>query len=194
VSRGLRTLGLRMARHNANALALARLLEGHPKVAAVHYPGLASSPFHARAAKLLPHGCGGVFSFGARGRPRSARCAGRRGCRSRVPFAPPSNPFLPGSPPPPRLPPPCPLPRPPELTGGVDAAEAFQAALTLPLVAPSLGGVETLVTRPAATSHAGLDPEERRAAGIADGLVRVAVGVEDTDDLLADFAQALEAV
>lgn len=114
-------------------------------MAAVHYPGLKSSPYHARTAALFTNGgCGGVFSF--------------------------------------------------ELAGGVDAAEAFMGKLQLGLVAPSLGGVETLLTRPATTSHAGLTAEERAAAGISDGLIRVAVGVETTRDLLDDFAQALAVV
>ena len=78
-----------------------------------------------------------------------------------------------------------------EPRGGVAAAEAMLRRLTLPLVAPSLGGVETLVTRPVTTSHAGLSPDERRAIGISDELVRVSVGVEATEDLVEDFEQAL---
>jgi cystathionine beta-lyase/cystathionine gamma-synthase len=80
------------------------------------------------------------------------------------------------------------------LTGGIEAAETLLAALTLPAVAPSLGGVETLITRPAATSHAGMSAEDRAAAGITDDLVRLSVGIEDAEDLLADFAQALDKV
>jgi cystathionine beta-lyase/cystathionine gamma-synthase len=80
------------------------------------------------------------------------------------------------------------------MAGGVPAAEAVLGRLRLALVAPSLGGVETLVTRPATTSHAGMTKAERRARGIAEGLVRVAVGVEDTADLLADFGGALAAL
>lgn len=63
--------------------------------------------------------------------------------------------------------------------------------LSLALVAPSLGGVETLITRPATTSHAGLTKQQRAQVGISEGLIRVAVGIEDTDDLLQDFAHAL---
>ena len=80
-----------------------------------------------------------------------------------------------------------------ELAGGASAAERFLGAVRLAIPAPSLGGVETLVTRPALTSHSAMDPEERRRAGITDGLVRVAVGIEHVDDLLADFETALEA-
>lgn len=79
-----------------------------------------------------------------------------------------------------------------ELGGGVEAAERFMAGTTLPVVAPSLGGIETLLTRPATTSHSGMPPDERRRLGIADGLIRLSVGIEATEDLIADFAQALE--
>lgn len=78
-----------------------------------------------------------------------------------------------------------------ELKGGIDAAKRFLGALTIPLNAPSLGAVESLVTLPAATSHAGMDPEQRRRIGIPDGLIRVSVGIEGTDDLVEDFRQAL---
>jgi cystathionine gamma-synthase/cystathionine gamma-lyase/cystathionine beta-lyase len=81
-----------------------------------------------------------------------------------------------------------------QLTGGVEAAETLLAALTLPAVAPSLGGVETLITRPAVTSHAGMSAEDRATAGITDDLIRLSVGIEDAGDLLADFAQALDKV
>ena len=79
-----------------------------------------------------------------------------------------------------------------EVRGGVGAAEALIARLELPVSGPSLGGVESLITRPAATSHAGLTPDERAAIGIGDPLIRVAVGIESPDDLCADFKQALE--
>ncbi len=79
-----------------------------------------------------------------------------------------------------------------ELSGGVEAADRFIAKAKLPISAPSLGGVETLITRPATTSHAGLSPEERRTLGISDTLIRLSVGIEATEDLIADLAQALE--
>jgi len=79
-----------------------------------------------------------------------------------------------------------------ELHGGAAAADAFAARLRLPAVAPSLGGVQSLVTRPATTSHAGLEPDARRALGISEGLLRLSVGIEATEDLLADLAQALQ--
>lgn len=77
--------------------------------------------------------------------------------------------------------------------GGEAAAERFLGGVRIPYVAPSLGGVETLVTRPAATSHAGMSPEDRARSGITDDLVRVSVGIEDSEDLIADFRQALDA-
>ncbi len=140
LDRGLKTLALRMAGHNANALRLAKFLDGHPAVSRVHHPGLRHHPDHERAARLF-RGAGGVLAF--------------------------------------------------ELQGGAAAAERLLARLAIMIVAPSLGGVETLVSRPANTSHAGLSAAERRALGIADGLVRVSVGVENADDLIADLEQAL---
>jgi cystathionine beta-lyase/cystathionine gamma-synthase len=79
-----------------------------------------------------------------------------------------------------------------ELKGGLAAAERFLQRVSLPIVAPSLGGVETLVTRPATTSHAGMRPDERQAAGISDSLIRLSVGIEDTQDLIEDFENALK--
>lgn len=78
-----------------------------------------------------------------------------------------------------------------ELRGGVDAAKRLLDRLELPISAPSLGGVETLITRPATTSHSGLSPEDRERLGIGDGLVRLSVGIEAAEDLIADFEQAL---
>ncbi len=138
--RGLKTLGLRVRHQNQTALTLARFLEGHPKVAAVNYPGLERHPHHRRARELFD-GFGGMLSF--------------------------------------------------ELKGGLEAAETFISKLSLAVYAPSLGGVESLVTRPAASSHAGMTPEQRQRAGISDSLVRFSVGLEAADDLIADFQRAL---
>lgn len=80
------------------------------------------------------------------------------------------------------------------LVGGTDAAEGLFDGVRIPYVAPSLGGVETLVTRPAITSHAGMSPEQRERTGITDDLIRVSCGVEASEDLVADFEQALEKV
>ena len=140
LERGLKTLPLRMARHNANALAVARFLDAHPDVDKVHYPGLAGYPYHERASRLLA-GFGGMVSF--------------------------------------------------ELKGGVEAAERFLARLTLPVVAVSLGGAESLIIRPAAAIHGELTPEERARSGISDGLLRFSVGLEDEADLIGDLTRAL---
>jgi len=79
-----------------------------------------------------------------------------------------------------------------ELNGGMKAADRFIQNTTLPIVAPSLGGIETLITRPATTSHSGLSPEDRQRLGISDSLIRLSVGIEATEDLIEDFEQALE--
>jgi cystathionine beta-lyase/cystathionine gamma-synthase len=142
LDRGLRTLDVRVARHNENALRLARWFEGCPQVARVLYPGLESHPDHALAREVL-RGFGGMLSI--------------------------------------------------VLRGGAEAADRFAAALRVAMAAPSLGGVETLVSQPRYTSHAALTPAERQAQGIADGFVRISVGVENVEDLQADFAQALDA-
>jgi cystathionine beta-lyase/cystathionine gamma-synthase len=142
LTRGIKTLALRIRAQNANGLALAQFLRGHPRVEAVNYPGLDSHPDHAHAAPLL-RGFGGMVSF----RPK----------------------------------------------GGVDAAERVLGGLRIPYVAPSLGGVETLATRPALTSHAGMSPEDRAKVGITDDLIRVSCGIEGADDLIRDFGHALDA-
>ncbi|MDH2900681.1 MAG: PLP-dependent aspartate aminotransferase family protein [archaeon] len=79
-----------------------------------------------------------------------------------------------------------------ELDGGKDAAELFMKSVTIPIVAPSLGGVESLITTPATTSHSGMTPQDRQKIGITDGLIRFSVGVEATDDIIEDFEQAFE--
>ncbi len=80
-----------------------------------------------------------------------------------------------------------------ELAGGLDAAVRFIERVTIPINAPSLGGVETLITRPATTSHSGMSPQDRASAGISDALIRLSVGLESSDDLLEDFETALGA-
>jgi len=81
-----------------------------------------------------------------------------------------------------------------EPKGGKEAAELFMKNVSIPIIAPSLGGVESLLTRPAATSHSGMSPEDRKKLGITDGLIRVSIGVEATEDLIGDFAEAFEAI
>lgn len=137
--RGVRTLEVRVARHNDNAQALAELLEGHPAVRAVHYPGLAGHPGHELAAAQM-RGYGGLLSVELADAP---------------------------------------------------AAERFLDALRLASRAASLGSVHTLATRPAAMWSDARNYEEQ--PGVTDGLVRIAVGIESTADLLADVAGGLEA-
>ncbi len=143
LSRGLKTLALRMNAHNATGLALARFLKGHPKVVQVNYPGLEDHPDHGHARELLA-GFSGMLSV--------------------------------------------------RLRGGLQAAKRLVPALNLPYPAPSLGGVETLITRPAATSHAGLSPAQRERAGVTDDLLRISCGIEHPEDLIEDFRQALEKI
>jgi cystathionine beta-lyase/cystathionine gamma-synthase len=81
-----------------------------------------------------------------------------------------------------------------ELKGGAAAADAFMRLTTLPIVAPSLGGAETLLTRPAVTSHAGMSSADRLKSGITDGLIRMSVGLESCDEILDDLVQALDAM
>jgi cystathionine beta-lyase/cystathionine gamma-synthase len=78
-----------------------------------------------------------------------------------------------------------------EIAGGLEDVDRFMRKVTIPIIAPSLGGVETLLTRPAVTSHAGLEPDQRRKKGISDTLIRMSVGIESVDELIDDFDQAL---
>lgn len=142
LDRGIRTLDVRMRRHNESALALGRWFLEREEVADVIHPGLEHHPDHGIATELLD-GFGGMLSV--------------------------------------------------VLRGGAAAADAFTGALRVAVVAPSLGGVETLVSQPRHTSHRGLSPGELAAQGIQAGFVRISVGLEDVEDLKEDFARALEA-
>ena len=139
---GVKTLHLRMARHAASAQAVAEYLEGHPKVARVVYPGLASHPQHA-TAKAQMSGFSGMISF--------------------------------------------------ELKDGIPAGKAVMNNVKLASLAESLGSVETMITHPATMTHAEVPAEDRQARGLSDGLVRLSVGIEDVDDIIADLDQALAA-
>jgi cystathionine beta-lyase/cystathionine gamma-synthase len=81
-----------------------------------------------------------------------------------------------------------------ELNGGAAAAVNLMHSLQIPAPAVSLGGVESLIIRPAAAVHSGLTAEERSRTGISDGLIRLSTGLEDTDDLISDFGQALHTI
>ncbi len=141
--RGTKTLHLRMERHCTNAMAVAEFLNSHPKVDAVHYPGLADHPGHAIAEKQMD-GFGGMISF--------------------------------------------------ELNGSVEAGMAFCSRTQLFALAESLGGVESLIEHPPSMTHASVPAEQRRSAGLQDGLIRLSVGIEDVEDLIEDLEQALSDV
>jgi len=143
IERGMKTLAVRVQRHNQTGMEVATWLEQQPKVRRVHYPGLASHPDHALAARTL-EGFGGMVGV--------------------------------------------------ELAGGPRAAERCLRALRLITHAPSLGGVESLVSEPRFTSHAALTPDERAAAGIPDGFLRLSLGLEDAADLIEDLSRGLAAV
>ena len=140
VDRGMRTLAVRMSRHNANGAAVAAWASEHPAFAAVHYPGLPSHPDHALASEVLD-GFGGMVGL--------------------------------------------------ELAGGAKAAHRMLNRLKLVTHAPSLAGVETLVSEPRFTSHKGLTPEQRAELGIPDGFLRLSCGIEDADDIIADLSNAV---
>jgi cystathionine gamma-lyase len=140
-SRGLKTLELRVQAQSATALALAEWLLAHPRVRAVHYPGLASHPGHAIARRQMTGGFGSLLSF--------------------------------------------------ELDGDVATARRVVESTRLFQLAVSLGAVESLIELPAVMSHGSYEPAARRAVGIADGLIRLAVGLEAFEDLRDDLAAAL---
>jgi len=141
--RGLKTLALRIERHSANALAIAQAFEHHPKLTRLIYPGLASHPQHAVAARQM-NGFGGMVTL--------------------------------------------------ELNSDEAGVTRFLTGLSLFTLAESLGGVESLVGHPTSMSHGSIPPERRDALGITPQLVRLSVGIEDSADLIADIAQALERV
>lgn len=143
LDRGLKTLELRVERQNANGLAVAEWASAHPRVVAVHYPGLPSHPDHETAARLLD-GYGGMVGL--------------------------------------------------VLPGGTTTVERFLRRLRVITHAPSLAGVESLISEPRLTSHAGLTPAQRTAAGIPDGFVRLSCGIENAPDLIADLDQAMQGV
>lgn len=141
--RGIRTLFTRIERQQTTAGLVAAVLEQHPAVKAVHYPGLKSHPGHALATRQQS-GPGAMLSF--------------------------------------------------ELNGGTDAVRDLIEGLDIFTLAESLGGVESLIAHPATMTHAAMTPEARVVAGITDGLIRLSVGLEHQDDILADLTQALDAL
>ena len=140
IDRGLRTLEVRMARHNENGMAVAQWASQHPAIVRVHYPGLPSHPEHEQAKEVL-NGFGGMVGL--------------------------------------------------EIKGGVRATEKMLRKLKVITHAPSLAGVESLVSEPRLTSHSRLSDEQRAKLGIPDGFVRLSCGLENAPDIIADLEQAL---
>mgnify|MGYP001980136514 FL=1 len=143
VMRGVKTLQLRVERHNDNAMKLATRLESHPMIETVHYPGLPSHPDHEVAKKYMK-GFGGVVSF--------------------------------------------------EVKGDLWATAKFIDNCKLPYIAPSLGGVESLIEQPTVVSYWDQGAEKRAEIGIKDNLVRMSCGIEDYEDIEADIIQALDSI
>lgn len=139
--RGLRTLDVRMRRHNENALALARAMRELRGVVRVHHPLLEDSPDYEIAKRILPDGSGGMMAF--------------------------------------------------DLEGGRDAVQRMIDRFQLVKFAASLGGVETTISYPELTSHRSMSVKERAELGVGSGTVRVSAGIEDAEDIVADFSQAL---
>jgi O-acetylhomoserine (thiol)-lyase len=140
---GLETLPLRIERHSANALAVARWLEGHPAVEWVSYPGLASHPAHGLARKYLSGGFGGVVTFGLR--------------------------------------------------GGLGAGRKLIDSVRLFSLVANVGDAKSLIIHPASTTHQQLSAADQLASGVTPELIRLSVGIEHVDDIIADLDQAIEA-
>jgi len=141
IDRGMRTLALRMERHNSNGMSVAQWAEQHAGISKVHYPGLPSHPDHAHAKTVLA-GFGGMVGL--------------------------------------------------ELKGGAKAAERMLKRLKLVTHAPSLAGVETLVSEPRLTSHKSIGTDGRTKIGIPDGFLRLSCGIEDAADIIGDLEQGLK--
>jgi cystathionine beta-lyase/cystathionine gamma-synthase len=142
ISRGIKTLAVRMKQHDANGRTIARFLEDHPRVKRVLYPGLPSHPHHEVAVRQQ-RGFGAMISFDV-------------------------------------------------VT--LENARTMLNHVKLCSLAESLGGVETLISHPATMTHASVPPETRKRVGITDGLIRISVGIEDVEDLIADLDQALRKI
>ncbi|MEW6416666.1 MAG: aminotransferase class I/II-fold pyridoxal phosphate-dependent enzyme [Nitrospirota bacterium] len=143
LERGLKTFALRMEHHNRAGLAIARILESHPKIEKIWYPGLESHPDHQVAIQQM-RGFGSVITF--------------------------------------------------LLKGGDKETCKFIDSLELFLITPSLGGSESLVTQMATMSFFDYPEDHRRSIGMVDNLVRIALGLEDVEDLIADLKQALDKI
>jgi len=140
---GMETVHLRMERHSANALAVAKMLKDHPAVSWVSYPGLEGDSEYELAQKYLPDGCSGVISFGVK--------------------------------------------------GGRTAAMKFMDSLKMAAIVVHVADARTCVLHPASTTHRQLTDEQLEGAGVKPEAVRLSVGIEHIDDIIADLKQALEA-
>ena len=138
----LESLPLRMERHCSNALAIAKHLQSHEKIASVHYPGLEGDKYYDLAKKYMPNGTCGVISV--------------------------------------------------EVKGGRESAVRFLDSLKLASIATHVADAKTCVLHPASHTHRQLTDEQLKEAGISAGLIRMSVGIENADDLIADIDQALE--
>ncbi len=141
---GLETLRLRVPRHSANALAMAKHLSDHPKVSWVRYPGLPDDPSHALAKRYLKGGFGGLVTFGVK--------------------------------------------------GGLDAGRTVVNSVKLWSLLANIGDTRSLIIHPASTTHQQLSAEDRERSGVSDDMVRLSVGLEHIDDIVADLDQALESL
>jgi O-succinylhomoserine sulfhydrylase len=141
LSKSLETLDVRMERHAANALQIAKALEGHEKISWLKYPFLPSHPQHAIALKQMKNG-GGLISF--------------------------------------------------NLKGGLQSGRNFLNQLKMLSLTANLGDTRSIASHPASTTHAKLSEADRQAVNITPGLIRISVGLEHADDILADILQALE--
>ena len=142
ILQGLETLGLRMDRHCANALAVAQFLQDHAKVEWVNYAGLDNSPYKATCDKITGGKASGILSFG--------------------------------------------------ISGGKEAGARFIDALQMILRLVNIGDAKSLACHPASTTHRQLNAEELATAGVSEDLVRISVGIEHVEDIIADISQALE--
>ncbi len=143
ITRGMKTLEIRMERHCKNAMEVAKFLDTHPAVDIVHYPGLESFPQYELARKQMKHP-GAVIAF--------------------------------------------------EIKGGVEEGKKIMNSMEMCKLAVSLGDAETLIQHPASMTHSPYSPEERKSAGIEDGLIRLAVGLENVEDIISDLKQALDKI
>jgi cystathionine gamma-lyase/cystathionine beta-lyase/cystathionine gamma-lyase/homocysteine desulfhydrase len=142
VLRGVKSLAVRMEKHDENGRAVAAFLRKHKKVKKVLYPGFPDHPQHELAKKQMT-GFGSMISFE---------------------------------------------------TGSLKNANKMLSKVRVCSLGESLGGVETLISHPATMTHAALGEEGRKKIGLSDGLVRISVGIEDVEDLIADLDQALSAI